>query len=249
MFLYILNLLNDGLRKKNDTDEGSALEIINDTIYISQLAGIKKSLNFENINDKIVNIFEILDKYNLTTKDSIGILNKLIINNNNSWITEKLYNSNNNKKNELESFLNATINMILEKSKKGGEYMKINHLAIWANNIEKMKEYYVKFFDGEAGTIYTNESKGFYSYFITFDSGARIEIMGKKDVDFKAPQDFVKGYAHIAISVGSKEKVDILTEEIRNAGYEVISETRTTGDGYYESCVLDPEGNLVEITI
>ena len=101
MFIYILNLLNDGLKKKNNIYERSDFEIINDTRYISQLAGIKKSFDFKNINDKIIDIFEILNKYNLTNQDSIGILNKLIKNNNNSWILEYFYNGDNNiKKNQ-----------------------------------------------------------------------------------------------------------------------------------------------------
>ena len=91
MFIYILNLLNDGLKKKNNIYERSAFEIINDTMYISELACIKKSFNFKNINDKIIDIFKILNKYNLTYKDSIGILNKLIRNKNNSWILEDYY--------------------------------------------------------------------------------------------------------------------------------------------------------------
>jgi len=94
VFIYILNLLNDGLKKRNDVYECSALEIIKDTVYISQLAGIKKSSDFKNINDKIVDIFNIFNKYSLTTKESIGVLNKLIINNNNLWILDKIYNYN-----------------------------------------------------------------------------------------------------------------------------------------------------------
>lgn len=120
MFLYILNILHDGLNKKNNVyDERSAFEIINDTMYISQLAGIKKTSDFKSINDKIIDIFEILNKYNLTGKDSLGILNKLIKNKNNSWIVENMYNDNfNNKKEGSELVLSSIINNILEKSKK-----------------------------------------------------------------------------------------------------------------------------------
>lgn len=250
MFIYILNLLHDGLRKKNINNECSACEIIDDTRYISQLAGINKNYSFKKIYDNVINIFEVFNKYNLTAKDSMDILQKLIQNNNNSWILENIYKSYFvNSSDESELAYRSIIKDILENIKKGDEYMRINHLALWVNNIECMKDYYVKFFQGKAGEKYTNEKKGFSSYFISFDSGARLEIMSKKDVHFNEPNEYTKGYAHIAISVGSKEKVDTLTEKIRYAGYEVTSETRTTGDGYYESCVVDPEGNLIEITI
>ena len=250
MFIYILNLLHDGLRKKNNKNECSACEIINDTRYISQLAGINKSYSFKKIYDKVINLFEVFSKYNLTAKDSMEILQKLIQNNNNAWLLENIYKSyfiDINDESELA--YRSIIKDIIENIGKGEEYMRINHLALWVNNLEIMKDYYVKFFQGTAGEKYTNEKKGFSSYFISFDSGARIEIMSKKDVNFKEAQENIKGYAHLAISVGSKEKVDTLTEEIRYAGYEVTSETRITGDGYYESCVVDPEGNLIEITI
>ena len=114
MFIYILNFLNDGLKKKNCIYECSDFEIIKDTWYISQLAGIKKSFDFKNINDKIIDIFEILNKYNLTSKDSIGIFNKLIKNNNNSWILEYFYNGHE----EPELVLSSIINNILEKKQK-----------------------------------------------------------------------------------------------------------------------------------
>lgn len=132
---------------------------------------------------------------------------------------------------------------------KGGISVKIEHLALWTKDIERMKDFYIKFFEGKAGEKYTNEKRGFSSYFISFDSGARLEIMTMNNVDFQEKREFEKGYAHMAVSVGSKEKVDKLTERIRNEGYEVTSEPRITGDGYYESCVKDIEGNLVEITV
>ena len=118
MFIYILNLLNDGLKKKNNICERSAFEIINDTIYISKLACIKKSFNFKNINENIMNIFGILNKYNLTYEDSIGILNKLIRNKDNSWILEDYYKIDYyNNKEELELALSLIINNTLEKLK------------------------------------------------------------------------------------------------------------------------------------
>ncbi|HHX66017.1 MAG TPA: hypothetical protein GX702_14145 [Chloroflexi bacterium] len=127
--------------------------------------------------------------------------------------------------------------------------MRIEHVAIWANDLEALKEYYVRFFAAQAGDLYHNERTGFRSYFLTFDSGARLEIMSSPTVDGAADGVSRIGYAHMAFSVGSMDEVDALTEAIRSAGYSVVNEPRTTGDGYYESVVQDPEGNLVEITV
>ena len=128
--------------------------------------------------------------------------------------------------------------------------MRIEHVALWTSNLEDMKRFYEELFDGKVGSKYVNPKTNFESYFIAFESGARLEIMkkpllsmGNSDSDGQNP-----GYAHIAFSVGSKEKVDGVTERLRNKGFQVVSEPRTTGDGYYESCILDPDGNRVEIT-
>ena len=127
--------------------------------------------------------------------------------------------------------------------------MKIEHVALWTQNLERMRDFYVEFFDGKSNAKYTNPKKGFESYFITFNSGARLEIMrqatipaNRNDVD----EQYI-GLIHVAMSVGSRAGVDELTNELRAAGYRVVSEPRETGDGYYESCVLDPDGNRVEI--
>ena len=128
--------------------------------------------------------------------------------------------------------------------------MKIEHIAIWTSNIERMKDFYLEFFDLTSNEKYYNPTKLFSSYFLSFNSGARIELMHRPDVSELINNTGTKlGLTHFAISVGSKEKVDQLTEEIRNRGYEIIGEPRTTGDGYYESVISDPEGNHVEITI
>ena len=128
--------------------------------------------------------------------------------------------------------------------------MKIEHVALWTQNLERMRDFYVEFFGGKSNVKYVNPKKGFESYFITFDSGARLEIMrqaaipaNRNDVD----EQYI-GLIHVAMSVGSREGVDELTNELRAAGYRVVSEPRETGDGYYESCVLDPDGNRIEIT-
>lgn len=127
--------------------------------------------------------------------------------------------------------------------------MRIDHIAIWVNNLELMKEFYMKYFSMKCNDLYENPKKGFASYFLSFDTGARIEIMNRKDISRSINiKGTSNGLTHFAISVGSIEKVDKLTELIRNNGFEIYGEPRTTGDGYYESVVLDPEGNHIEIT-
>lgn len=125
--------------------------------------------------------------------------------------------------------------------------MRIEHIAAWVRDLEGMKEFYQTYFGACPGLKYVNSSKGFSSYFLSFQSGARLELMHNDSVapGQSAPQT---GYAHLAFSAGSRENVDELTARLRTAGFTVESGPRTTGDGYYESCVLDPEGNRVEIT-
>ena len=126
--------------------------------------------------------------------------------------------------------------------------MKIEHAALYVNNLEAAKDFFVSFLGGESNSGYHNSRTDFRSYFISFDDGARLEIMTKPELaDQEKPLNRT-GYAHIAFSVGSKEKVDALTEQLRSAGYEVVSGPRTTGDGYYESCIVAIEGNQIEIT-
>lgn len=128
--------------------------------------------------------------------------------------------------------------------------MKIEHIAIWTKDIERLKKFYVDYFGGTAGEKYTNTKKQFQSYFIKFETGARLEIMQKPTIPDNLNDTINKyiGLIHIAISVGSAEKVNNLTEKLRTNGYSVVSEPRRTGDGYYESCILDPDGNRIEIT-
>lgn len=128
--------------------------------------------------------------------------------------------------------------------------MRIEHLAIWVNDLDVMKAFYTTYFDGRAGELYHNPKKDFTSYFISFEEGCRLEIMKMPAiVQREGYGREVLGLAHFALSVGSKEKVNELTERLRSDGYSIAGEPRTTGDGYYESVVLDPEGNRVEITI
>jgi lactoylglutathione lyase len=129
--------------------------------------------------------------------------------------------------------------------------LKIEHIAIWSRDIEKLKSFYTDYFGGTAGDKYMNSQKQFESYFITFESGARLELMQMPTIpnNLNSIEEQYLGIIHIAFSVGSKEKVCSLTEILRNAGHAVISEPRFTGDGYYESCVLDIDGNRIEITL
>ncbi len=129
--------------------------------------------------------------------------------------------------------------------------MRIEHLAIWTENLELVRDFYVTYFDMTCGEKYFNPIKGFSSYFLQFkDSATRIELMHRPDIlQHTGVKGQFNGLTHFAISVGSIEKVNQLTERLRNDGYTIHGEPRTTGDGYYESVILDPEGNLIEITI
>lgn len=121
-------------------------------------------------------------------------------------------------------------------------------MALWCIDLEKMKNFYLQYFADKAGPQYENQNKGFLSYFLSFEDGARLELMRRNDIEEPSSHDRL-GWAHLALSVGSKTRVDQLTAELAADGYKVMGKPRTTGDGYYESVVLDPEGNQIEITI
>ncbi len=126
---------------------------------------------------------------------------------------------------------------------------KIDHVAMYCHNLETIREFYEKYFGCKFGEKYTNSSKGFESYFLSFEDGSRLEIMSKMAIKESIKPTEYLGLTHIAISVGSKENVDNLTKRLRIDGFEVLGYPRTTGDGYYESVVLDPEMNRIEITV
>ncbi len=128
--------------------------------------------------------------------------------------------------------------------------MKVEHLAIWTKDLEKVKEFYIKYFGMQCSDKYTNTKKNFSSYFLSFKgSETRIEIMNRPDLkELERKQSMSYGLTHFSISIGGKNKVDELTERFRNDGYKIVGEPRTTGDGYYESVIEDCEGNWVEIT-
>ena len=127
--------------------------------------------------------------------------------------------------------------------------MKIEHVAMYVNDLEAARDFFVKYFGGISNDGYHNKNTDFRSYFISFSDGARLELMNKPGLVDSEKQLTRTGYIHIAFSVGSKDKVDVLTETLKTDGYEVISGPRTTGDGYYESCIVALEGNQIEITV
>lgn len=129
--------------------------------------------------------------------------------------------------------------------------MRIEHVAIWTRNLERLKAFYETYFEASAGPRYVNERKRFSSYFLSFGEGARLELMSRPELEegrgsAEAPP---VGYAHLAVSVGSREEVDALAERLRREGHAVVDGPRQTGDGYYECVVLDPDGNRVEVTV
>ena len=126
--------------------------------------------------------------------------------------------------------------------------MKIEHIAIWVQDIDKVCEFYRKYFGGVVHPIYHNPAKQFTSRFVTFESCDRLEIMNSPDIEAMFHEEHC-GLTHLSFSVGSKEEVDRLTQKMSEDGIQVVGQPRTTGDGYYESVVLDPEGNRIEITV
>lgn len=125
--------------------------------------------------------------------------------------------------------------------------MKINHIALYTNDLEKMKQFYQTYFEAKANNGYHNINTGLKTFFLTFEDLTRLEIMMRPNMEQQNSSPVHLGYIHLAFSVGSKQKVDFLTEMLEKDGYTILSRPRTTGDGYYESCILDPDGNQVEI--
>lgn len=126
--------------------------------------------------------------------------------------------------------------------------MKIEHIGLWTKDLEGMRKFYENYFNAQASELYHNTKTGFHSYFLTFESGARLEIMYRQGIAHRIVGGEILGFAHLAIALGSKEKVDALTKQLVEDGYDCLSPSRTTGDGYYESVIADPEGNRIEIT-
>lgn len=141
--------------------------------------------------------------------------------------------------------------LVHDKKINSGGCMKIEHIAVWSMDIDKLRDFYIHYFGAASNKKYINEKKGFSSYFLSFKEGPRLELMSNNRLDI-LPDNGTRNYtgpAHFAFSAGSPEKVDELTALLKKDGYEVLDGPRRTGDGYYESVVLDPEGNRIEITV
>jgi len=129
--------------------------------------------------------------------------------------------------------------------------MKIEHIAILTDNLERLKAYYLKFFEGMASNKYTNNLTGFSSYFISFQSGARLEIITKPETPDNLKDRVIaqhKGIIHLAFGLETKQEVDEKALQLQAAGYPILSGPRKTGDGYYEFETLDPDNNRIEVT-
>lgn len=125
--------------------------------------------------------------------------------------------------------------------------MKIHHVALYTEDLERLKSFYEKYFNALSNNLYHNPKTGLKTYFLSFEDGSKLEIMSRPEVKNEEKPLIHSGYIHIAFSIDSKEKVDEITHLLRTNGYTILSNPRTTGDGYYESCILDPDGNQVEI--
>ncbi len=127
--------------------------------------------------------------------------------------------------------------------------MKITHVAIWANDLEGMRNFYMHYFDASTNEGYYNHTKDFRSYFLSFDGDCYLELMQMPGIppSKNDPRKQFTGIIHFAIQMGSKQKVDEMTETLRADGFKIVREPSTTGDGFYESAVLDPEGNRIEL--
>ena len=126
--------------------------------------------------------------------------------------------------------------------------MQLTHIALWTNHLERLRDFYVKYFNGKSNEKYVNSKKGFASYFVSFESGPALEIMQRQDITEAYDKDHI-GLAHLAFHADTKEQVDQMIERFRMDGYTIAGETRTSGDGYYEGVIRDPDGNIVEIVV
>jgi len=126
----------------------------------------------------------------------------------------------------------------------------LEHVALWTTRLEQLKDFYVDHFEGVAGPRYENRSKGFASYFVTFAGGSRLEVMQMPSVP-RSLDDVHRqftGFIHISFAPDSAAEIDRLTAVLEDAGCAVLERPHTTGDGYYESVILDPDGNRVELS-
>ena len=135
-----------------------------------------------------------------------------------------------------------------ENTHQPTDRMTLDHVALYVNDLEATRQFFTHYFGASANEMYHNPRTGLKTYFLTFGNGARLEIMSRPDMQDTPKHPMRTGFIHISFCVGGKEQVDRLTEQLRTDGYAVLSGPRTTGDGYYESCIEGPEGNLIEIS-
>ena len=127
--------------------------------------------------------------------------------------------------------------------------MRIDHIALFCRDLEVMRQFFFDYFEAASNELYHNPRTGLRTYILSFTEGStRLELMQRPDVADADPSVAATGYIHISIAVGSKRGVDLLTRRLADDGYPVLSGPRTTGDGYYESCILGPEGIQIEVT-
>jgi catechol 2,3-dioxygenase-like lactoylglutathione lyase family enzyme len=124
--------------------------------------------------------------------------------------------------------------------------VRVHHIGLWAADLERLRAFYVDVLGGVSGPRYENPRTGFRSYFVSFGEGARLELMARADRTAPLPEG-ARGLAHVALALGSREAVDEAVARLRSLGVPVVGEPRTTGDGYYEAVIDDPEGNLIEL--
>ncbi len=129
--------------------------------------------------------------------------------------------------------------------------MRIEHAAIWTGDLERLRAFYERYLGARAGALYANPANGFSSYFLTFDGGARLELMSMATIPATRDDALAQasGYAHLAFSLGSEAAVDELAQTLEADGYRVVDGPRRTGDGYYEAAILDPDANRIELTV
>lgn len=127
--------------------------------------------------------------------------------------------------------------------------MRIEHIAMYVNDLEGARDFFVRYLGAVSNEGYHNVKTDFRSYFLSFEDGSRLEIMHHPEMQDSEKTLRRTGFIHLAFSLGSKKTVDALTTRMKEDGYEVLSGPRTTGDGYYESCILGFEGNQIELTI